>query len=83
MKYEQSRKKLFCPWTDDVHGQLSTIVQDPKEHEFEKTMENWFNFSFNGSFNGFKENYFKTDKIFYFESNIKNDVMYFNNLFLK
>ncbi len=24
MKYGQSRKKLFCPWTVDVHWQLST-----------------------------------------------------------
>ncbi len=30
IKYGQSRKKLFCPWTVDVHGQLSTKRTRPK-----------------------------------------------------
>ncbi len=29
--YGQSRKKFFCPWTDDVHGQLSTKRTRPKK----------------------------------------------------
>ena len=33
MKYGQSRKILFCPWTDDVHGQLSTKRTRPLNFE--------------------------------------------------
>jgi hypothetical protein len=51
MKYGQSRKKLFCPWTVGLHGQLSAKHTTPDSGISPKLIKLIFN-----------HNYFKDKK---------------------